>query len=118
MAKGQQPQKAYKYPDEFKSAAVQMSLEEGVQVNEVAKSLDIHPFMLSKWRKDYREGLIVIDKRKKTSKKKAKLSQVKALEQEVVKLKRENPLLKKWQRFLAEERQSDTDSSRETDSSE
>ena len=97
---------------------MQMSLEDVVLVNDVAKSLDTHPFMLSKWRKDYREGLIVIDKRRKISKKKAQLSQVKALEQEVIKLKRENALLKKWQRFLAEERQNGTDSSPETDSSE
>ena len=37
----------------------------GVQVKDVAQALDIHPFMLSSWRKEYREGKIVADKRKK-----------------------------------------------------
>lgn len=115
MSSYQRPKKAYKYPDEFKSAAVQMSLVEGVLVNNVANSLDIHPFMLSKWRKEYRDGLIIIDKRRKTSAKTAKLSQVKSLEAEVARLKRENALLKKWQRFQAEERKKDTDSSQETE---
>src|SRR6266849_6176538 len=27
-----------------------------IQTQEVAHALDIHPFMLSKWKKDYREG--------------------------------------------------------------
>ena len=38
---------------------------DGVQAQIVAKTLDIHPFMLSRWRKEYREGKIVSDKRKK-----------------------------------------------------
>jgi len=33
-----------------------------VQVKEVAEALDIHPFMLSRWRKEYKEGIIVADK--------------------------------------------------------
>ena len=115
MSSNQRAKRAYKYPDEFKSAAVQMSLVEGVLVNDVAKSLDIHPFMLSKWRKEYREGLIIIDKRRKTTAKTVKLSQVKSLEAEVARLKRENSLLKKWQRFQAEKRKKDTDSSQETE---
>ncbi len=115
MSENQRAKRTFKYPDKFKSAAVQMSLVEGVLVSDVAISLDIHPLMLSKWRKEHREGLIIIDKRRKTSANKAKLSKVKALEQELAKLKRENDLLKKWQRFLGEERQNDTDSSQEID---
>jgi len=30
-----------------------------VRVNDVAASLAIHPFMLSRWRKQAREGLVV-----------------------------------------------------------
>ena len=36
-----------------------------IPVKDVAEALDIHPFMLSRWKKEYREGKIVIDKRKK-----------------------------------------------------
>jgi len=100
--------------------AVQLSLLEGVQVQEVAKTLDIHPFMLSRWRKEYREGKLVADKRKKIipmSKDKRKLDRVRELEKENARLRQENDLLKKWQRYLAEEHQNDLDSSRDTEKS-
>ena len=118
MARYNQPRKTWRYTNEFKAKAVQLSLLEGVQVQDVAKTLDIHPFMLSRWRKEYREGKIVADKRKKVTsiqKDKAKLDRVKQLEKENARLKQENDLLKKWQRFLAEEHQKDIDSSRETE---
>ena len=73
----------------------------------VAEALDIHPFMLSRWRKEYREGKIVADKRKMVSKKPKGLSEnerIRKLEKHVADLKEENDLLKKWQRFLSEER--------------
>ncbi len=104
MPKYNQPRKTWQYSNEFKAKAVQLSLIEGIQVQEVANTLDIHPFMLSRWRKEYREGKIVADKRKK-------------LEAENKKLKQELDLLKKWQRFLAEEHQQDIDSSRNSDES-
>jgi transposase-like protein len=66
-AKYQQPRKTWRYPDKFKATAVQLSLQDGIQVKAVAESLDIHPFMLSRWRKEYREGKIVVDKRRKVT---------------------------------------------------
>ena len=117
MAKNINPRRTWKYKNEFKVKAVQLSLQDGVQVKDVAKTLDIHPFMLSRWRKEYREGKLVADKRKKTvsiQKEKAELNKIKRLEKENAQLKQENSLLKKWQRFLAEQHQQDIDSSRET----
>ena len=113
----QQPRKTWKYTEEFKTKAVQLSLLEGVQVSKVAQTLDIHPFMLSRWRKEYREGKIIPDKRNKVTSirsEKADMKKITKLEKEVKRLKQENNLLKKWQRFLAEAHQSDIDSSRET----
>ena len=121
MPRYNQPRKTWRYTEEFKSKAVQLSLLEGVQVQAVAKTLDIHPFMLSRWRKEYREGKIVADHRKKVTgirKDKAELDKVRKLEKEVARLRQENDLLKKWQRFLAEQHQSAIDSSRGTDHSE
>ena len=118
MPKYNNPKKTLKYPDEFKVKAVQLSLQKGVKVKEVAELLDIHPFMLSRWRKEFRKGKIVADKRKKVisiRKEKTKLSKIRQLKKENARLKQENDLLKKWQRFLAEQRQSGTNSSRETD---
>lgn len=120
MPRYNQPRKTWRYTNEFKVTAVQLSHLEGVRVKEVAKSLDIHPFMLSRWRKEYREGRIVADKRKKAPVKaadKKQLDKIKQLERQVAELKQENALLKKWQRFLAEEHHSATNSSRETDNS-
>ena len=53
------PQKTKRYSLEFKLQAVAMSQQPGVLVQDVAESLCIHPFMLSRWRKMAREGLIV-----------------------------------------------------------
>lgn len=118
MPKYTQPRRTWRYTNEFKVKAVQLSLLEDVQIKDVANTLDIHPFMLSRWRKEYREGKIVADKRKKVTsihKEKAEMDRIKKLEKENARLKQENDLLKKWQRFLAGEHQSDIDSSRETE---
>lgn len=105
--------KTYKYSNEFKVKVVQLSNLDRVQVKDIAEALDIHPFMLSRWRKEFREGKIVADKRKKVIKLPREISendQIRFLEKENVKLRTENELLKKWQRFLAERKQSDLNS--------
>ncbi len=118
MPRDNNPRKTWRYTNEFKVKAVQLSYLDGVQIKKVAETLDIHPFMLSRWRKEYRDGKIVADKRQKVTsikKEKVELDKVKALEKEVARLKQENDLLKKWQRYLAEQHQNDLDSSRNTD---
>ena len=117
MPRYNNPRKTWRYSNEFKVKAVQLSRLDSVQVMDVAKTLDIHPFMLSRWRKEYREGIIVADQRRKVtalSPDLNALSKLKPLENENTRLKQENALLKKWQRHLAETHQSDLDSSRDT----
>jgi Transposase. len=78
------------------------------QVQQVASALDIHPFMLSRWRKDYREGKLMADRRvKKVVDVKAvsDVERVKRLEEENAKLRLENELLKKAIRFSSEKKQ-------------
>ncbi len=53
------PQMVDRYGVEFKLTAVKMSQSPGVLVKDAAESLCIHPFMLSKWRKQVREGVLV-----------------------------------------------------------
>ena len=119
MARYTQPRKSWKYTKDFKVKAVKLTLYDRVRVKEVAKSLDIHPFMLSRWRKEYRDkGLLKHKGMKisKTSKQSLKgQTRVKQLEKEVEMLKKENDLLKKWQRYLAETHQNDLDSSSDTE---
>jgi transposase len=47
MPKYTQPRKTWQYSNEFKVKAVQLSLIEGNQVQEVANTLNMHLFMLS-----------------------------------------------------------------------
>ena len=56
MAKRKGPVKIKNYGVDFKLRAVQLSNQPGVLVKDVAGSLDIHTFMLSKWRKQVRDG--------------------------------------------------------------
>jgi len=50
------PKKVKRYSNEVKIQAVQLANHPEIQTQDVAQALDIHPFMLSKWKKDYREG--------------------------------------------------------------
>jgi transposase len=45
-----------RYDDAFNVEAVELALQPDVQTQEVAARLGIHPFMLSRWKKAYREG--------------------------------------------------------------
>jgi len=62
------PRKIRSYSKEFKATAVRLSHLPGVQVQEVAEALVIHPILLTRWRKGYREGLIEHDGPRRTMK--------------------------------------------------
>ena len=59
MARIKGPRKVHRYSAEFKRKAVSLSDLAGVQVKDVAEALDIHPFMLSRWRKEARDGRLL-----------------------------------------------------------
>ena len=122
MPKVTQPRKTWQYTKEFKIKAVKLTLQSGIQVKQVAEGLDIHPFMLSRWRKEYREGKLQGDGQKRMSVKKTnkkinsrEIKENLLLKKQIAKLKKENDLLKKWQRYLAEQHQNDLDSSKDTE---
>ena len=52
------PRKIARYSLEFKLKAVKLSQLKGVEVQAVADALEIHPFMLSRWRKEARDGVL------------------------------------------------------------
>ena len=122
------PKKVHRYKVEFKIQAVRLSLHPEIQTQDVARALDIHPFMLSKWKKDYREGKLkpaaeaaglslpkVLRAPKRDPEKRALRRQVKqlearvearmavrALERKLAALEVEHDLLKKAIRFNIE----------------
>ncbi len=51
------PRKVQRYSLEFKLKAVKLSQLKGIEVQAVADALEIHPFMLSRWRKEVRDGV-------------------------------------------------------------
>jgi len=67
MPKYTQPRKTWKYTKDFKIKAVKISHQDVIQVKQVAIGLDIHPFMLSRWRKEYREGKLQGDNIKRVT---------------------------------------------------
>jgi transposase len=96
------PRTVRRYSDEFKLTAVRLSQQPGIQVQTVASALAIHPFMLSKWRKDARDGRLRGRSAKAApagpTREIAKLQQ---LEREYALLKEEHDLLKKAIRFCS-----------------
>lgn len=83
------------YSPEFKATAVRLSQMAGVAVNDVASSLCIHPFMLSKWRKQAREGLIVTESVEVEKDVAAELKELRKVKKDYERLKLEHELLKK-----------------------
>jgi transposase len=130
MAAPTGPKKVHRYTVEFKIQAVRLSLHPEIQTQDVAQALDIHPFMLSKWKKDYREGRLKpaasgiglslpkvlraprVDPEKRALKHQVKQleakvqarAQVRALERKLAALEVEHDLLKKAIRFNIEHR--------------
>jgi transposase len=111
-------------------------LHPDIQTQDVAKALDIHPFMLSKWKKDYREGKLkpaaaaaslslpkALRKPRTDPEKRALQHQIKqleakveartqirSLERKLAALEVEHDLLKKAIRFNIERRRRSTNS--------
>ena len=94
----------FKYSDNFKATAVALSHLDGVAVQDVAHELGIHPFMLSKWRKQVREGEIVSKKVQLDNKIAAQLKELKQLKKDYARLQMEHDLLKKSIRFTSDRR--------------
>ena len=97
------PRKIQKYSAEFKVTAVKLSQQPGVQVKAVAQALEIHPFMLSKWRKDLRDGrLRGRSKAAVPPRLERESRRLQQLEREHARLQTEHALLKKAIRFCSD----------------
>ena len=89
------PRTTYRYSDEFKATAVRLSEIPGVLVRDVAESLYIHPFMLSRWRKLAREGVIMNKSVEVDNAVAAELKALREVKKKYERLQVEHDLLKK-----------------------
>ncbi len=113
MGKPIGPKKVHRYSAEFKLTAVKLSSLPGIQVQAVADALDVHPFMLSRWRKEVRDG-VLRGRAKRVdvdAKRVVEIKRLQALEREHALLREEHTLLKKAIRFCSERRQKSSRSS-------
>lgn len=106
MARAKQLPRVHRYSIEFKLSAVRLSEVPDVQVRQVAAALDIHPFMLSRWRKQVRDGKLrgKVPKIELSRRLATELHQLAELQQRYTLLKQEHELLKKAIRFCSEAR--------------
>jgi transposase len=102
------------YGLDFKLRAVQLSNQPGVLVKDVADSLDIHPFMLSKWRKQVRDGELVGNPPPVEPQAVSELQRLREVEKKYKRLLMEHDLLKKAIRFASERKTTSSPSSRQT----
>lgn len=86
----------------------------GVDVRDVAESLYIHPFMLSRWRKQAREGRIVTKGVQVDKDVAAELKALRRMKKEYERLKLEHDILKKAIAFTSERRARSSSSSKPT----
>src|SRR5258705_2062993 len=108
------PQKIHRYGTAFKLRAVQMSNQPGVLIKDVADSLCIHPFMLSRWRKQVRDGELVGKSAPLEATAVAELQRLREVERQYQRLRMEHDLLKKAIRFASDRKQKSLHSSRQT----
>lgn len=108
------PRQINRYSVDFKVKAVQMSEQPGVLIKDVAESLCIHPFMLSRWRKQVRDGEIKGKAPPLDVAATAELVRLRELEQKYKRLQMEHDLLKKAIRFASNLKQQSSLSSRQT----
>jgi transposase len=106
MAKPNRARKLYRYSVEFRATAVRLSNLPGVRVQDVAESLDVHPFLLSRWRREAREGRLKARTVKLDDSVRAELKELREVKRAYVRLKHEHELLKKNLRFASGRRSS------------
>lgn len=98
------PRKVREYSLEFKVTAVRLSQQPGIQVQAVAAALDIHPFMLSRWRKQVRDGVLRGERRVLKVPPLREIRRLQDLERAHALLQEEHALLKKAIRFCSARR--------------
>ncbi|TQM16863.1 transposase [Pseudoxanthomonas sp. 3HH-4] len=108
------PRTIHRYSDAFKASAVRLSQQPGVRISDVAQSLYIHPYMLSRWRRLAREGVIVTKGAPMDPSTTAELKALRKIKRQYEQLKLEHDLLKKAIAFTSDRKAKSSPSSSTT----
>ncbi len=111
--------KVRRYSTEFKLKAVGLARLKGVLTQDVADALEIHPFMLSRWRKQVRDGVLrgrVSLGEVVQAPPAAEMKRFQALLRAHTLLKEEHALLKKLIRFTSARKPTSSPSSKKSGS--
>lgn len=100
------------YDDWFKATAVELGALPGAQAQDVAEVLDIHPIMLYRWKKEYRDGDIMKKPGKGAldSEMRRELKRLKKVEKAHETLKMEHELLKKSIQYCSHQKRKSSNS--------
>lgn len=108
------PRTTHRYSNAFKASAVRLSQQPGVRVSDVAQSLYIHPYMLSRWRRLAREGVIVTKGAPVDPSTAAELKALRKIKRQYEQLKLEHDVLKKAIAFTSDRKAKSSPSSNTT----
>lgn len=100
------------YDDAFKATAVELGDLPGVYAKDVAEVLDIHPIMLYRWKKEYREGDIMTKPKKGLldTATQQELKRLRKIAREHETLKMEHELLKKSIQYCSDRKKKSSNS--------
>ena len=117
MAKIKSEERVIEYSDEFKYRVVALTNRLNVDSISIADAMGLHPVMVYRWRQEYREGKLVDKPSRRISMTKHSKDQkvdsskeLKALRKKIKELEKENDFLKKWDRYLKDQKRIDSSS--------
>lgn len=112
-------ERVIEYSVEFKIKVIKLTYELDVKAIDIAKALNLHPMMIYRWRQEYREGKFIETPSRRISMTKDKAppagekekdDEIRRLKKELSEAKKENDFLKKWERYLKDQKKSDSGS--------
>lgn len=119
MARILSEKRVIEYSVEYKLKVIELTEKLDVKAVQIAEVLNLHPMMVYRWRQEYREGKFIAQPTRRISmtkeppdqpKGEKEKSEIKRLRREVAELQKENDFLKKWDRYLKDQKQRDSDS--------
>lgn len=117
MARINSEQRVTGYTVDFKIKVVELTEQLDVTAAQIASVLGLHPIMVYRWRQEYRNGkftatpsrtIRMTKKTKPPTPSTEEESELKQLKRELADLKKENDFLKKWDRYLKDQKQNDS----------